>query len=134
MRGLSLIGAALLFCAVPAAGWAQQVPTVQRVVPSGQPQQIFFIAHLEPDCRPLPMGTSALLESPAHGRVTLQRGVDFPYFSANNPRSQCNTRRVPGNKLIYQSAPGFVGEDGFVIELIGKYGNVVRGRFRIAVR
>ncbi len=134
MRGHSLIGAALLCCAMPATGWAQLIPTVQRVVTSGQPQQIHFIAHLEPDCRSLPMGNFALLESPAHGRITLERGVDFPNFSPNNPRSRCNTRKVPGNKLIYQSAPGFVGEDGFVIELIGKYGNVVQGRFRIAVR
>lgn len=134
MRGLSLIGAALLFCAEPTAGWTQQIPVQQRVAPSGRPQQIQFIAHLDPDCRALPMDNFAILESPAHGRVSMERGVDFPNFSANNTRFRCNTRKVSGNKLVYQSVPGFAGEDEFVLELVGKYGGVMRTRYRIAVR
>ncbi|SFK50184.1 hypothetical protein [Methylorubrum salsuginis] len=134
MRGLSLIGAAFLCFVAPAAGWAQQIQTVQRVAPSGRPQQVQFIARMEPDCRSLPMDNLAILEGPAHGRISMERGVDFPNFSPNNPRSRCNTRKVPGNKLVYQSAPGFVGEDGFVLEVIGKYGNAMRTRYQIAVR
>ena len=134
MRGLFLIGAALLCCAVPAAGWAQQMPTLQRVVASGRPQQINFITTMDPDCHLTGSGDFAVLEGPAHGRVSMERGVDFPNYPPNNPRARCNTRKLAGNKLIYQSAPGFVGEDDFVLEVVGKYGSVLRARYHIAIR
>lgn len=135
MRGLSLVGAALLCCALPAAGQAQQqVPLQQRVVASGRPTPIMPVMFLSPDCKSMGVGDIAINEGPRGGRVTVENAKDYPSFQPTNPRSACNKLKVPSQRIIYTSAPGFVGEDDVAIEMVGPFGVAQRIRFHIVVR
>lgn len=135
MRGHSLIGAVLLFCAAPAAGWAQQqVPLQQRVVASGRSTPVYPYIVVNPACKTIGQADIGLTESPRHGRVKVEPGIDYPSFSAANPLSVCNKQKFPSQRIVYTSEPGFTGEDEFVVEAIGPFGVPQRGRFHITVR
>ena len=134
MRGHSLIGAAFLCCAVPAVGWAQQMPTLQRVVASGRPQPIYPYIIVNAACKTMGQADIGLAERPRHGRVTVEQGIDYPSFSPANPRSVCNKQKFPSQRIVDTSEPGFAGEDEFVVEAIGPFGIPQRGRFHVTVR
>lgn len=134
MRGLSLIGAAFLCCALPAVSGAGPLRAYERIVPSGTAQPIFPLLFLSPDCKSMGPASLGLLRSPRYGRVTIEKGQDYPVYPAADPRSVCNARKLPSQRIVYTSDPGFVGEDDVALEVVGPYGVVYRGRFHITVR
>ena len=63
-----------------------------------------------------------LATPPAHGEVTFVASQNRPFadgrplFVGGDPRARCADRLVPTRDAIYTPAPGFSGQDSFVIE------------------
>ena len=134
---LSWIGAALVTAAAGAV-WAQGEVTVARLeapaitrgagaisqrsaTPAGAPLLLFHYFNVGPGCGPSEV-TFRLTTPPAHGAVTFVSSQNRPFadgrplFAGGDPRVRCADRLVPTRDAIYTPAPGFSGEDSFVIE------------------
>ena len=97
-------------------GGSQALVTKNITVARGQTVKVQVFTSINPDCTETP-GTSGRMESePAHGMATLSRTQDFVYFKPENPRSNCNSRRVPAWVVNYTAAADFVGEDTFAFD------------------
>jgi hypothetical protein len=105
-----------------------------KVAASGQPLTLFRGGSTNPDCTSQGNVTVRVVGGPQHGRVSVRSGGLFPTFSANNPRSRCNTRRVAGKEAIYISRRGYVGPDAVTLEVIYPEGRYLRRTIAIAVR
>lgn len=114
--------------------YAQFLADQERVVASGQRQKIGWRIYLDPACHSMGAGSLGLIDPPRLGSVTVRQGREYPSFGFYNPRSLCNTRKVPATQLIYSTAPGTVGEDSFTVEYIGPLGNPLRQRYHVVVR
>jgi hypothetical protein len=66
--------------------------------------------------------TFRLTTPPAHGMVTFVDGQERPVaggqplFAHGDPRARCDDRLAPTKDAFYTPAPGFSGEDSFVVE------------------
>jgi hypothetical protein len=105
-----------------------------KVAASGQPLILFQGGSTNPDCTSRGNVTVRVVGGPQHGRVSVISTGLFPTFSAYNPRSRCNTRRVAGKQAIYVSRRGYVGPDAVALEAIYPDGRYLRRTFAIAVR
>lgn len=92
-------------------------------------------ANIDPDCSAHEPGpTLTVLEAPKHGQATVS---DEPFFAAYpqaNPRSACNTRKVPGHQAFYTATPGYTGRDKVVLQGSSPEGRVRRITVDIDVR
>jgi hypothetical protein len=137
-RRLAWVAAALLAAAAGAA-WAQadeaavarlEAPSITRgagaisqrsATPSGAQVLLFHYFNVAPDCSPSEV-SFRLATPPAHGAVTFVSSQSRPFadghplFVAGDPRARCADRLVPTRDAIYTPAPGFSGQDSFVIE------------------
>jgi hypothetical protein len=136
-RYLGWIGAALVVAAAGAA-WAQgeesaavlQAPAIMRgagsmsqrsATPAGEPLLLFHYFNVGPGCGPSEV-SFRLATPPAHGAVTFVASQNRPFadgrplFVGGDPRARCADRLVPTRDAIYTPAPGFSGQDSFVIE------------------
>jgi hypothetical protein len=125
MRILAII-AALLLSAVSAHA--------QRQVIGGKPFQLAFFVSTNPDCSARGYPTISVTQQPQHGRVRVAHGSDFASFSAANPRSACNRRRLAGTGITYVSERGYTGFDTVGIEVIFPSGRHGRGFYNLNVR
>jgi hypothetical protein len=88
---------------------------------SGAELLLFHYFNVGPDCRPTEV-TFRLTTPPAHGSVTFVASQNRPFtegrplFPDGDPRARCADRLAPTRDAIYTPAPGFAGEDSFVIE------------------
>ena len=91
-RGTNLVAALLL--AAPAAQ-AQELKTfsTKAVVLADTKTQVGRIIMLEPDCEVIPL-TVRITKQPKNGKLELEEGDTFPHYAKDNPRAQCNTRRI----------------------------------------
>ena len=105
-----------------------------RVVPSGRNQQIDFFASVNPDCSSPGLPTVRLVEGPNQGQITTDKAKDFMNFARSNPRSACNRKRVPGVKMFYRSATGFMGVDHVRVLIISASGTGREANYAIEVR
>ena len=81
-------------------------------------------AAIDPDCSPHPGSTLTVVEPPAHGAVkVIEEGV-YVAFPAGNPRSACNSRKVPGRKVYYTANDGYAGRDKVVLQGSSEDGGV----------
>jgi hypothetical protein len=132
------VGAALLAAAsgVVAAQPVDQVtrleaPALMRgdgaisqrsATPSDQPLLLFHYFNVAPDCRSSDV-TFRLASPPAHGTVGFVASQNRPFtegrplFAAGDARAHCADRLVPSRDAIYTPAPGYSGQDSFVIEV-----------------
>ena len=131
------VGAALIG-AVAGAAWAQADDTVARLeapavmrgagtfsqrsaTPAGTPVLLFHYFDVGPDCRATEVAFR-LATPPAHGVVTFAASQNRPFkggrplFADGDPRARCANELAPTRDAIYTPAPGFSGEDSFVIE------------------
>ncbi|WP_232630253.1 hypothetical protein [Methylobacterium sp. Leaf118] len=134
MRSFLVSGAALLSAFASIASEAGPLPVLERVARSGLAQPLFPVIGVDPTCKPMGKVPISLVETPQNGRVTIVDGMDFTNFGPDNPRFRCNTRKFPSQVLTYTSAPGYVGEDKFSVELIDSFGAPLRREFHIVVR
>jgi hypothetical protein len=106
----------------------------QRHVVNGQSIKLRFISSINPDCSMTGYVTVNVTQQPQHGRVRMTRGSDFAYYSASNPRSACNRRRVQGVGIYYTAERGYTGHDMVAVEVIGTDGRYGRGSWNLYVR
>ena len=69
------------------------------------------------DCTAAPLPTIRLINPPAHGKITLKQGR----LRATNLK-QCLGADLPAFLAIYRSARDFIGQDVFMLEVIGSAG------------
>jgi hypothetical protein len=152
-RRLICIGAALVAAAAGAA-WAQADETVARLeapaimrgagafsqrsaTPSGAQVLLFHYFNVGHDCGATEV-SFRLATPPAHGAVTFVASQNRPFtaghplFADGDPRARCADRLVPTRDAIYTPAPGFSGEDSFVIE-VSEAGTVTSDRVGVLV-
>ena len=136
-RQLGWVVAALV-AAVAGVAWAQgeesvavlQAPAIMRgagamsqrsATPAGAPLLLFHYFNVGPGCGPSDV-SFRLATPPAHGAVTFVASQNRPFadgrplFAGGDPRARCADRLVPTRDAIYTPAPGFSGQDSFVIE------------------
>ncbi|MGC5780692.1 hypothetical protein [Methylobacterium sp. NFXW15] len=117
--------------ALPAAS---PVYDLERIVPCGEARTIAFYASLFPDCTPQGPVVIRVLSQPHHGKVTIETAQSFTSFVTSSPLAECNTRKVSGQKMVYQGAEGYEGVDSFRILVINPDGTGYESTVRIAVR
>jgi hypothetical protein len=96
-----------------------QAPTIERQF-KGKPDtniNVGFFSTIKPDCTAGPLPVIRLITPPAHGKVTVTRGR----LQATNLK-QCLGADVPAFVALYRSAPDYIGQDTFTIEVVGADG------------
>ena len=111
-RGWVLGGAIVLLGGMIAA--AAQERVVQRSIkgPAGKDVRVGAYINVLPDCSSGPLPTIRLVKPPAHGQVTVKKAK----VNATNYK-QCLALEVPGYIAFYRSAPDFIGDDPFTLEV-----------------
>ncbi len=94
----------------------------QKAAPSGKRQEVEFLSAVNPDCSPAGSLTVQIASNPVHGTAAVDDVSQFGTWAPNNPRAHCNTQRVAGTGVFYQSAPGYRGSDSLVVGVIGPTG------------
>lgn len=90
-------------------------PTEQLAfVPSGEKRLVWFMSSVNPDCTSLGTTAYRILSKPQHGDITFENGTGFVTFPSGN-REHCNSEKVAGLVVSYQSNPDYVGEDRFSV-------------------
>ena len=108
---------------------------VSRAAIGSTPIRIWANADIDPDCSThLPGPSLTILQPPAHGQATIS---DEPFYAAYppaNPRSACNSRKVPGHQAFYTAASGYSGHDHMVLQGASPEGQVRRIDVDVNVR
>ena len=135
MRWSSVGVAALLALATASSpAWSQQTTANYKVVGRGQSIQVDKFGTFNPDCSSIGRTTINLVEPPRGGTVETAQGRDYPTFSNNNVRFQCDKRRLPMALVFYRARPDFTGNDSFVIEAVFGDGQARQVRYNVEVR
>jgi hypothetical protein len=85
---------------------------------AGARYQLSFYTDLHADCTSKGYPIVRVLAAPAHGSLTTEETTDYPFYTRDNQRYDCNLRKVPGTRLFYQAEPNFAGADTGVVEVI----------------
>ena len=91
-------------------------------------------AAIDPDCTAHPGSTLAIVAPPAHGAVQVVEEGVYVAFPAGNPRSACNSRKVPGRKVYYTANDGYFGHDKVVLEGASDDGHIRHVTIDVDVR
>jgi hypothetical protein len=93
-------------------------------VVSGGRVQLTAISAVDQVCHSLGPMSVGVLQQPHAGSIIVDTIKGYPNYPAFNTRSHCNTLKLPQTRISYQSAPGFIGSDETVVEIIGPLGGV----------
>ncbi len=109
--------AAIFVSAYPSTA-SEGVPQIRRdnIVKSGQRDRIGRARQTEPDCTVSRVPNVRVIEPPSHGRVALVREQEV-ITGAKGRFAKCNSRQVPVIAYYYQSTPGYIGRDRFVVRI-----------------
>jgi hypothetical protein len=121
----------------PAAAPEPELPTIfplLRIVPKGEARPIAFFASLFPDCSTEGPVVIRLLDQPKHGHATVEEAASFPRYELASPLAGCNTRKVPGKRLVYEADEKFEGADTFRILVINADGTGYESNVKVLVR
>ena len=94
----------------------------RSATPSGEPLLLFHYFNVAPDCGASEV-SFRLATPPAHGTVRFVASQNRPFtdgrplFADGDPRARCGDRLVPTTDAVFTPAPGFSGQDSFVIEV-----------------
>lgn len=119
---------------VPPPVQAPPALPILRVVPKGEARTIAFFASLFPDCSSQGPVVIRILDQPRHGTVAFAEADSFPRYAPASPLGACNSRKVPGLRMIYTAEDGFEGLDGFRIFVINADGTGYESDVRVSVR
>ena len=88
-------------------GDGYQKVSVSAATLGSAPITVWHNTSIDPDCTArTPGAVLALVVPPEHGAVVIDDTPDYFAFPPANPRSACNTRKVPGHHAVYTSANG----------------------------
>ncbi|MEO8115016.1 MAG: hypothetical protein ABI655_11575 [Phenylobacterium sp.] len=108
-----------------AHGKAFEKLTVSKAALGSAQIRLWANTAIDPDCTEHPGATLSVLEPPAHGTASVDTQPFYAAFPASNPRSACNSRKVPGRQVFYTANAGFTGHDKVVLQ-----GSTPDGRVR----
>ena len=115
-----------------ARGEGYQKVSVSAATIGAAPIVVWRNVAIDPDCTArAPGATLAVTVQAMHGTAVVDETPDYHAFPPANPRSACNTRKLPGHRAVYAAAPGFTGKDRFV--LLGSTGAGVVRRITVTV-
>lgn len=99
------------------------------------PIRLWANSAINPDCSAqTPGATLTMVTPPGHGAVKISDEPFYMSFPPANPRSACNSRKVPGHQAFYTAAAGFTGHDHVVLQGTNPDGHVRRISVDIEVR
>ena len=110
------------------------IPNYSRVVESGAKTRIWTTANLNPDCTSRGDYKMGIVQAPAHGQLTLERGEEYPTYPSTHPRANCNKQKVPFAAVTYTSQPGYTGEDFLAVDFSSSDNGASRAAFFLTVR
>jgi hypothetical protein len=113
---------------------ASSVFNLERTVPRGEARAIAFYSSLFPDCTSQGPVVIRLLTPPRHGRTTIEPVQSFPQYIASSPLAECNSRKVPGQRIVYEGEQGYEGVDSFRILVINADGTGYESEIKVSVR
>lgn len=93
----------------------------RSATPAGKQIVLFHYFNVGPNCGATEV-TFRLTTPPAHGVVSFVASQNRPYtdgrslFAGDDPRARCVDRLVPTRDAVYTPAPGFSGQDSFVVQ------------------
>lgn len=128
---LVLAGLFLTSCSTPPD--VREIQGVRGVL-SGKRAQIEAFFNVSPACVSGGYPTIKVLQSPEHGKISVEEGVGAPIFNKEDPRAACSVKTFPGTIIYYTPEADFTGPDAFAFERIGVTGGYGRYRYRINVR
>ena len=120
---------ALLFVLAPGGiAFAQSTPP-ERVIKAaaGQNIRLGVYTDIRPDCTSGPLPAIRLAHAPAHGTVSVKRGM----LKATNIK-QCLAIDAPAFVAFYRAASDFNGADEFELEVTFANGRKEIQRFRVS--
>jgi hypothetical protein len=126
--GRDWLAAVALLCASVLAAGAQDVTERQVKAVPGRDNRVAVYTNIQPDCTSGPLPAIRLVAAPAHGAVTVKRGM----LKATNFK-QCLATEVPVFIAVYRPAEGFSGLDEFELEVSLAGGRKQRQHFRVNV-
>jgi hypothetical protein len=101
---------------------------------SGTLQYVDFYYSIDPTCASIGLATVRILSQPKNGRVQIEESEGYTSFRLDNARFACNSKKVPGTLIRYQSTPGFTGTDTVTVEVIFAGGSYAKNTYVINVR
>jgi hypothetical protein len=106
--------AAALFLCTSAHTISAQENSVERQFKGmpGRDLRVGIYTSIRPDCSSGPLPAIRLISAPAHGAVSVKRGM----LKATNLK-QCLAAEVPAFVAFYRAAPDFNGADAFELEI-----------------
>jgi hypothetical protein len=108
---------------------------ISKAAIGSTPIRIWANTAIEPDCTAhVPGATLTILEPPAHGQATVSDEPFYAGFPPANPRSACNSRKVPGHQAFYTAASGYNGHDHLVLQGSSPEGQVRQVEVEVDVR
>ena len=107
---------------------------LERVVPRGEARAIAFYSSLVPDCTSQGPVVIRLLAPPRHGKVAIEAAQSFPQDVSSSSLAECNTRKVPGQRIVYEGEAGYEGLDSFRILVINADGTGYESEVKVSVR
>ena len=122
---LAFAGTASAQVRVHTANGVQKINISKAAVGSSQ-IVIWGGAAVDPDCSPHPGSTLTVVAPPSHGEVKVVEEPIYVAFPPGNPRSACNSKKVPGRHVYYTASPGYSGHDRVVLEGASEDGRVRR--------
>jgi len=122
------LGAAFLCVAVLAARAQASIVERQLRAAPGHDVRIGIYTDIRQDCTSGPLPAIRLLAPPAHGAVTVKRGM----LKATNFK-QCLATEVPAFVAFYHAAGDFNGTDEFELEISFAGGRKQLQHFRVNV-
>jgi hypothetical protein len=109
--------------------------SVSKAAIGSTPIRVWANAAIDPDCSThLPGPSLTILQPPAHGQATISDEPFYAAFPPANPRSACNSRKVPGHQAFYAAASGYSGHDHLVLQGASPEGQVRRIDVDVDVR
>lgn len=115
-----------------ARGEGYQKVSVSAATLGSAPIVVWHNTSIDPDCTAhAPGSTLTVLDQPTHGAVIIDETPDYFAFPPANPRSACNTRKLPGHHATYTATSDFTGKDRFVLQ--GSTGQGIVRRITVTV-
>lgn len=118
---------ALLGLPTAAPGQSQTIERQYKVKPDTNINVGIFTS-IHKDCTAAPLPVVRLIMPPAHGKITVKQGR----LRATNLK-QCLAADLPAFIAIYRSASDFIGQDVFMLEVIGSGGKSQFQRITVTV-
>ncbi len=127
--GRTWLVAAAILC-LPALVARAQADRVEREVKAapGRDVRVGIYTNIRPDCTSGPLPAIRLLAAPAHGAVSVKRGM----LKATNFK-QCLGIEAPAFVAFYRAATDFSGADEFELEIGLAGGRKELQHFRVTV-